>query len=850
MKSKTVKSILTALSGFLSKISLRLSRFFHTLSFRQVTSSVLVSVILLYTGFEFVNYQAFQKFAKFDFNLRKVGGLIVFAERKSLQVGQNLSRDEVIKHLERIDYTKASQDSTSKAEDGTYLLIGRNGLQIIPRFPEDVPVYITFSKNGIEKLYKWSNQQSIALIKSGEINEWIPVQQVFIQPEELQTSIIEFEQNTEQPNALSEMNVRRSIASQSDVMDSYFLDCVKAIEDERFEEHNGIDYWALLRIPYYKITQPGRKTLGASTVEMQVMRNTVLNSKERSGFAGLMRKMQEIVLASNFKYHLSTEQSSEHSEIKAKILTLYANSCFLGQRRGNPIVYGYLTAAETYFNKKSIKDLTLAEMMTLVSMNHGPGKYVSARSLNVNYALLKKRRDHHLDRLLDILPEKYGRDEIARAKAESIKFIDPILSIRQRELDVISSPFVNFALNHPSLELIKKDSPEKYSHLNVYSTTDADLTRSAENILKNWLPKISKMFPAVDKTCRVNSNNAAPGKENKLLATIVAMDRSTGEMLTFYGGELGSAGYHHSAIALNSMVQPASVYKSFVLAEALDKGKFESGEPFTALTKIPPKNIAIRSLIKKSDNDSPRWLCRLDELKGDCGIKLLSVLTDNKISPISPLEVPVGLSGGQELSPLKLTESFNIFANEGRLVRAKPFSALYVDGNPESGEMLPASAEAKVIDEDVAFMTADILRDVIRDGTASDAFKSTGIPSDLEIFGKSGSGESFTLFVGSTPRLTISVVLNYECPTKVKPFKIKKGDPVELKASYSATLIWMDFLSEIQKYRPNLLMGDFIQPANVIKVPVNRELGCRSLNGNDMEVFRRGTEPSPCPQSK
>lgn len=842
--------LLKSLFTFLFYLPFRLLpvtvKLIKSLSFRQILSALLVVLILFYAVFEYVNSLAFQKFEQFDFNLRKVGGLILFAERKRLQTGQNLSREEVIKHLERVDYNETNPYDAP--EDGTYLKIGGNALQIIPRFPEDFPIYVEFSPTGIEKIYRWSAKKDVKLIYSARPDGWESVQEAFIQPEELQTSIVEFEQDADQPNALSEMNVRRSIASQSDVMESYFLDCVKAIEDERYEEHNGLDYWALLRIPYYKIVHPGRKTLGASTVEMQVMRNTVLNSKERGGIGGIVRKVQEIVLASNFRHHLSNQQAVDRPEVKAKILTLYANSCFLGRRRGNPIVYGYLTASEIYFGKKSLKELSLAEMMTLVSMNHGPGKYVSSKSTNVNYALLKERRDAHLDKLYKIMPEKFSLAEIERAKAEPIRFIDSQQNKRQRDLDVISHPFVKYALNHSSLKSIKKDSPEKYSHLNAYSTIDADSLRSAEAILKKELKEIYKKFPAQDKFCRMNQDNQSMEKENKLLGAIIAMDSVSGELLTFYGGEFGKDGYQSSTVALNALIQPASVYKSFVLADALRKGKLENGQPFTAASKIPPQNLVIRQLIKDSDNGAPEWLCSLDGLKGNCGLDLLSTITDNQITPIFPEKVPLGLSGGQELSPMKLMEGFNIFANKGRLVRTHPFTSLYTDGTLEIDTAKSVGGEnLQLIDENTAYMTANILGDVIRNGTATVAFKSSGLAKfNPEIFGKSGSGQFFTLFVGSSPKITVSVNVNYECPTDVKDYKNSTGKFVKFTAAHSATLIWMEFMNEMQKYRPDLLSGEIPLPPGVLKIGVNRSKECRNPESKDMEVFVRGTEPPPC----
>ncbi len=104
---------------------------------------------------------------------------------------------------------------------------------------------------------------------------------------------------------------------------------VIAIEDRRFYKHGGIDTRGILRAAINNVT--GGSKEGASTITMQVARNFFLSS-ERS----FKRKINEALLAIKIEHNLS----------KDKILELYINQIYLGQR-----AYGFAAASQVYFGK-------------------------------------------------------------------------------------------------------------------------------------------------------------------------------------------------------------------------------------------------------------------------------------------------------------------------------------------------------------------------------------------------------------------------------------------------------------------------------------------------------------------
>ncbi|SDY46366.1 penicillin-binding protein 1A [Nitrosomonas sp. Nm58] len=134
---------------------------------------------------------------------------------------------------------------------------------------------------------------------------------------------------------------------------TYLKQAILAAEDDRFYQHGGVDYIGVLRAAYSNFTGGGALQ-GASTITMQVARNFFL-TKEKT----LTRKFSEALLA--FKI--------EHSLSKDKILELYINQIYLGQRS-----YGFSAAAQTYFGK-SLDDINLAEAAMLAGLPKGPSRF-------------------------------------------------------------------------------------------------------------------------------------------------------------------------------------------------------------------------------------------------------------------------------------------------------------------------------------------------------------------------------------------------------------------------------------------------------------------------------------------
>lgn len=165
---------------------------------------------------------------------------------------------------------------------------------------------------------------------------------------------------------------RRSFVKIDKVPES-LKQAILAAEDDRFYQHYGVDYIGVLRAIYSNFTAGG-VLQGASTITMQVARNFFL-TKEKT----LTRKFSEALLA--FKI--------EHTLGKDRILELYINQIYLGQRS-----YGFAAAAQTYFGKP-LSAINLSEAAMLAGLPKAPSRYNPV----VNFERATTRQHYVLNRM-------------------------------------------------------------------------------------------------------------------------------------------------------------------------------------------------------------------------------------------------------------------------------------------------------------------------------------------------------------------------------------------------------------------------------------------------------------------
>ncbi|MFZ2314224.1 MAG: penicillin-binding protein 1A [Gammaproteobacteria bacterium] len=254
---------------------------------------------------------------------------------------------------------------------------------------------------------------------------------------------------TKDKKLIATFGEKRRIPLPYDQIPKQLIQAVLATEDQRYFQHGGVDLPGLGRAAV-QLALTGRKVQGGSTITMQVARSFYLTRNKTFG-----RKIREILLAIKIDHKLSKE----------KILELYLNKVFLGNR-----AYGVEAAAEVYYGKH-LNELTLDQFAMLAGLPKAP----STLNPLANPQAAEKRRNHVLWRMYD---QNYI-DEATYNKA--IK--EPLNASYHDLRTEVKAPYVA-ELARAQLEQVYGDSIYT-DGFKAYTTIDSKLQFYANNAVRD-----------------------------------------------------------------------------------------------------------------------------------------------------------------------------------------------------------------------------------------------------------------------------------------------------------------------------------------------------------------------------
>ncbi len=229
-----------------------------------------------------------------------------------------------------------------------------------------------------------------------------------------------------------------------------------AAEDDKFFEHHGINFQAIMRAALANM-QAGRSVQGGSTITQQVVK-TLLLTDERT----LIRKIREAILSWKIEESLSKED----------IMYLYLNQIFFGQR-----AYGIEAAAETYF-RKPVKKLKLSEMAILAGLPQAPSRY----SPVINPTRAKERQTYVLRRMAEV--GFVTKDAAEKAIKEPVKVY---VSEKFDEM----APFYIETLRQILISQIGEKAVLDEG-IKVYTSLDLEKQLAAQKAVENGLRELDK----------------------------------------------------------------------------------------------------------------------------------------------------------------------------------------------------------------------------------------------------------------------------------------------------------------------------------------------------------------------
>ena len=525
-------------------------------------------------------------------------------------------------------------------------------------------------------------------------------------------------------------------------------DAVVSIEDERFYEHSGVDFIAILRAVWANITH-GEIVQGGSTITQQLIKNAFITDEQT-----LDRKLREAALA----YELEKQWSKE------KILNEYLNIIYFGEG-----AYGVEAASLTYFGVHA-SDLTTAEAALLAGLPQAPSAYSPRR--NPDAAL--GRRDAVLNKMYQ---QSYiTSQELQEALATPLHLADA-----KADSDVEVPYWV---------EMIREQLVARYGSstvlgggLRAYASVDLELQKAAEASIAEILDQ--------------------PGDPS---AALVTVDVRTGRMVAMVGGSDFSTLQFN--LATQGRRQPGSAFKPFVLVAALQQGfspqsTYESG-PVTIELPDGPWDVSstdqgLLSLDQAVAQSSNGVFARLVmDVGADTVAQTaydMGLMTSLGQDP-NPAIALGGLTTG--VSPLEMAMAYATLATGGeRLLSQVTFDPAQT-GYPitidrvvdADGNVLDenSAVRSRVLDPGLASITTLSLQQVIAYGTGTAA--DIGRPAA----GKTGTTQDYcdAWFVGYTPELVTAVWVGY--PDRRTPMTNVHGDKVT--GGSLPAQIWASFMKK------------------------------------------------------
>lgn len=303
------------------------------------------------------------------------------------------------------------------------------------------------------------------------------------------------------------------IILQQDQIPEMLKRALMAVEDKNFYNHNGISISGIARAFITNI-KAGKTVQGGSTLTQQLVKNFFLN-RERT----LSRKFREMIMALLLEYHYS----------KNEILTAYINEVFLGQD-GRRAIHGFALASQYYF-RRSLSDLSIAQIATLVGMVKGPSYYNPLRNPENCLA----RRNSVLAIML--------ADNIIDEATYNMAWSQPITDVAP-----LKSGFNRFPA---FLELVKRQLAKEYR--------EEDLKTGGLKILTTLDPHV-QIFAEQQLTGTINALTG-DGSRAEVEGAVIITGRENGEVQAVIGSKnIGGHGFNRALDAhrpIGSLIKPA-----------------------------------------------------------------------------------------------------------------------------------------------------------------------------------------------------------------------------------------------------------------------------------------------------
>src|SRR5256885_1322601 len=525
-----------------------------------------------------------------------------------------------------------------------------------------------------------------------------------------------------------------------DEVSPLFIDALLAREDTRFYQHPGVDWRGILRALVRDILSGSAKE-GASSITQQLARNSL-----PLGGRNVSRKLLEAMVAFRIEHESTTKQ----------ILELYVNRIYFGAG-----CYGVETASQAYFGKHA-KELNLPEAALIAGLIRSPNRFSPLK----NPEGAANERNAVLDRMVEL--KKIPAGEANQAKQAKV-------NAHPKRLLQIQENYAMDAVQR-DLNLIMTQDQIDNGGLFIYTTLDPNVQDSSQQALETQLTKIEHQSN-FNHPVKANYHLPENGEDSSmpyLEGAVVAIDNPSGGIRALVGGR------DYSQSKFNRALPPAnrqigSSFKPFVYTlaftngllpgAAISDGPIQPGEIEGAGNWAPGNSDGTYGGIQPASygliHSRNTMSVRIGQFGGlDQVQKIATTLNLNDKAPHGP----ANYIGSFETNLKDLTTAYSAFPNAG--VRKQSYIVERIDDQNHQPIYRAAHLSAPALDPSAAWMTSELMEEVLTHGTAASA-RSLGFK--LPAAGKTGTTNDYkdAWFLGYTSALTCGVWVGFDQPTTI-----------------------------------------------------------------------------------
>lgn len=620
-------------------------------------------------------------------------------------------------------------------------------------------------------------------------------------------------------------DLHREEVDLEDISDS-IIQATKATEDQNFESHKGVVPKAVVRAVAQEAVNSDARS-GGSTLTQQLIKNQLLTNE-----VSFERKAKEMLLALRLENFFTKDQ----------ILEAYLNIIPYGREASGQNIAGIQAAAQGVFGTDA-DDVNIPQAAFLAGLPQNP----IANTPFANDGDLKDKENIQLgiQRMKTVLKRMYDEEYITEDEYEDALDYDivddfteesttpdeeyPILvkELKEEAKDIILDNLLEEDdlkeedLDEQELETYKEQAEKDLLRegYHIHSTIDQEIYETQQEVAEDY----EDYGPDTEGTVIDDETGEEKEVEQPVQTAAVLRENDSGKIISFVGGRNTDDDSEFN-FATQAERQTGSTIKPLLdYGPAMDLGEVQPGTPIADLdttdyNKIP-KNygggtngiVPARDALAHSYNKAATKVYQDIESEDPLANYLDKMGIETKETDYVPR---AAIGDEPHMSVDDNVNAFTTFANEGDFIDGYMIESIETNDGDVIHEHENDSVD--VFSEQTVYLTLDLMRDVISDGTA--AYLNSQLDNtDVDWAGKTGTSGEYrdAWFVGTNPNVTFGTWIGYEDPKNLQD----ECPNCSLSYSQRNNKLWAELINATAEVDSDLMSpsDDFEKPDGVVE---------------------------------